>query len=48
MFLKHKISLLKWFPKDHVTLKSGVITDEYTALPSQILKHIEIETKNIT
>jgi len=42
MFLNHKISILEWFLKDHVTLKTGVmmlkiqpcITEiNYTLLP---------------
>ncbi len=28
MFLEHQISILKWFQKDHVTLKTGVMTTE--------------------
>ncbi len=26
MFLELQISILEWFPKDHVTLKTGVMT----------------------
>ncbi len=37
MFLEHKISILEWFLKDHVTLKSQVMTAENSALPSQKL-----------
>jgi len=34
-FLEHLIILLEWFLKDHVTLKSGVIMPENSALQSQ-------------
>ncbi len=33
--LQHQISILEWFLKDHVTLKTGVMAAENSALPSQ-------------
>ncbi len=43
MFLHHKISILKWFLNDHVTLK----TAENSTLPSQeyilFKKYIKVE-----
>ncbi len=30
----HNICILEWFLKDHVTLKTGVIAAENSALPS--------------
>ncbi len=35
MFLAHQISILYWFLKDRVTLKTGVMAAENSALPSQ-------------
>ncbi len=35
MLLEHQISL-EWFLNDHVTLKTGVMTAENSALPSLI------------
>ncbi len=35
MFLEDQISIFKWFLKDHVTLKNGVMAVEYSALLSQ-------------
>ncbi len=32
---EHQISMSEWFLKDHVTLKTGVLTAENSALPSQ-------------
>ncbi len=32
-----QISILEWFQKDHVALKIGVMTAEYSALPSHKL-----------
>ncbi len=35
MFIEDQISILEWFLKDHVTLKTGVMTAKNVALPSQ-------------
>ncbi len=35
MFLMHQISILEWFLKDHVTLKTGGMSVENSDLPSQ-------------
>ncbi len=35
MFLEHQISISEWFQKGHVTLKTGVIAAENSALTSQ-------------
>ncbi len=35
MFLEHQISILEWFLKDHVTVRTGVMDDENSALSSQ-------------
>ncbi len=32
---KHQISILEWFLKHHVTLKTGVMPADNSALPSQ-------------
>ncbi len=42
MFLKHQISILEWFLKDHVTLKSGVMATENSG-ENNILKYRKIE-----
>ncbi len=34
-FIEHQISILKVFLKNHVTLKTEVMTEENSALPSQ-------------
>ncbi len=34
--MDHQISILKWFMKDHVTLKTGVMAAENSDLPSQV------------
>ncbi len=33
MFLEHQINILEWFLKDHVTLKTGIMAAENSALP---------------
>ncbi len=35
MFPEHQIDLLEWYLKNHVTLKTGIMTAENSALPSQ-------------
>ncbi len=35
IFIERKIGILEWFLKDHVTLKSGVMIADNSALPSQ-------------
>ncbi len=42
MFPQKQIRILEWFLKDHVALKTGVMTAENSALPSQeyILKYL--------
>ncbi len=35
MFLEQQISILEWFLKDHVTLKTGEMATENSVLPSQ-------------
>ncbi len=34
MFLEQQITMLEWFLKDHVSLKTGAKIDETSALPS--------------
>ncbi len=44
---EQQISILEWFLKDHVTLKTGVIDAENSALITginYILKYIQIES----
>ncbi len=42
MFLERQISILEWFLKDHVTLKTGllIVDVENAALPSQSIKRV--------
>ncbi len=40
MFIEDQISILEWFLKDHVTLKTGVMTAKNVALPSQEKNYI--------
>ncbi len=35
MFLEQQISILEWFPKDHVAFMTAVMAAENDALPSQ-------------
>ncbi len=35
MFLEHQNNVLELFLKDHVTMKTGVMSAENSALPSQ-------------
>ncbi len=37
--LEHQISVLEWFLKDHVKIKTGVMTPKNSALPSQNKLH---------
>ncbi len=39
MFFEQQIGILEWFKKDHVTLKTAVMTAENPALPSQNKLH---------
>ncbi len=46
MFLEHQISILEWFLKDHVTLKTGEMADENSAVIIEInyiWQYIKIE-----
>ncbi len=47
MFLEHQISILEWFLKDHVTLKTGVMAAENSVVVitriNYILKYIQIK-----
>jgi len=43
MFLKHQISILYWFPKENVTLKTGVMMLKIQ-LWSQELHYVSIFT----
>ncbi len=50
MFLEHQISILKWFLKDHVTLKTGVsaaITEINYILTYCILKYCTFNQVNV-
>jgi len=40
MFLEHKISILELFLKDHVTLKTGVMTSQNSAFPNTATDNI--------
>jgi len=46
MFLEHQISMLEWFLKDHVTLKTGVMMLKIQLCITginYILKYVKIE-----
>ncbi len=46
MFIEQQISILEWFLKDHVTLKTGVMTLKiqiYVTGINYILKYSQIE-----
>ncbi len=43
MFLEHEISILEWFLKDHVTLKTGVNSAFAIKGINCILKYIKTE-----
>ncbi len=44
MFFKQQISILKWFLKDHVTLKPGVMMLKNHSFESYILQYIQSES----
>ncbi len=51
MFLEQQISILEWFLKDHVTLKTGVMLLKNQFLLDRnnyILKYIKIENSYFT
>ncbi len=50
MLLEHQISILEWFFKDHVTLKTGIMNESwkfifYITWINYILKCIKLEKK---
>ncbi len=47
MFLEQQNSILEWFLKDHVTLKTGVMAAEKQALSSRKKNYIKNTIKSI-
>ncbi len=45
MFVEQQISILEWFLKDHVTLKTGAENSALITAVNYILQYIHIENR---